>query len=364
MEREHLRSRLGFILLSAGCAIGIGNIWRFPYVAGNNGGGIFVLFYIIFLVAMGIPLLSMEYAIGRSSGKSIICAYKELKPDKKIWNAHGKIAFFGNYVLMVFYTAVAGWMSYYCFKYITGGFSGIKGEKISEAFQNLLNDPLTMTISMLIMVIIGFFICSMGLQKGVERITKVMMIALFALILVLAFHSIFLPGGSKGIKFYLFPNFKQIKTKGLFNIMTAAMNQAFFTLSIGIGAMTIFGSYLNKNKSLTGEAFTVAALDTFVAITAGLIIFPACFAYGINPDSGPSLIFITLPNVFNNMSLGRLWGSLFFLFMTFASLSTLIAVFENIMACCMDSFGWSRKKNSYHKLYYNIARLNAMCSGI
>ncbi|MGN0580607.1 MAG: sodium-dependent transporter [Ruminococcus sp.] len=346
MERERFKSRLGFILLSAGCAIGIGNIWRFPYVVGDNGGGIFVLFYILFLIIIGIPLLSMEYAIGRASGKSIMCAHKELKPGGRIWQIHGKTALIGNYILMMFYSTVSGWMSCYCFRYVTGGFDGVEKAEISDKFTELLASPGTMLLWMLIMVFAGFFICSLGLQKGVEKITKFMMIALLGLIIILAVHSLTLPGGSEGLKFYLYPDVKRIRDVGLFPVLVAAMNQAFFTLSIGIGSMMIFGSYMDKEKSLLGEAITVSALDTFVAITAGLIIFPACFAYNVSPDSGPSLVFMTLPNVFGNMPGGRIWGSLFFLFMTFASLSTLIAVFENIMACCMDEFGWSRKKTA------------------
>ncbi|MDE5884179.1 MAG: sodium-dependent transporter [Oscillospiraceae bacterium] len=357
MQREKLKSRLGFILLSAGCAIGIGNIWRFPYVVGNNGGGIFVLFYLAFLMIMGVPLLSMEYAIGRASGKSVVCTYDELTPDKKFWNIHGKIALLGNYILMIFYSSVSGWMGYYFFQYLTGGFENLSTEQISSVFSDLLADPITMTICMLIMVAGGFLICSIGLQKGVEAITKYMMLILLGLIVVLAIHSMTLPGGAEGIRFYLYPDLNKIQDVGLLSVLVAAMNQAFFTLSIGIGAMLIFGSYMDKGKSLLGESITVAGLDTFVAVMAGLIIFPACFAYGVNPDSGPSLVFITLPNVFSNMTGGRIWGTLFFLFMTFASLSTLIAVFENIMACCMDYFHWSRKKSALLNFF-----LVAVCS--
>lgn len=346
MEREKFKSRLGFILLSAGCAIGIGNIWRFPYVVGNNGGGIFVLFYVIFLVIIGVPLLSMEYAIGRASKKSIMCAYQELEPKKKLWCIHGKLALIGNYILMMFYSTVSGWMGYYCFHYLKGDFQNLKPDDIGEKFSSLLSSPAIMTLWMLIMVLTGFFICSIGLQKGVEKITKYMMMVLLGLIVLLAVHSLTLKGGAEGLKFYLYPDVKKIEDVGLLSVLVAAMNQAFFTLSLGIGSMMIFGSYMDKKKSLLGEALTVSALDTFVAVTAGLIIFPACFAYGVEPDAGPSLVFITLPNVFGNMSGGRIWGSLFFLFMSFASLSTLIAVFENIMACCMDAFGWSRKKTA------------------
>lgn len=344
MEREHLKSRLGFILLSAGCAIGIGNIWRFPYVVGENGGGIFVLFYLIFLVMLGVPLLTMEYSIGRASGMSIMNAYSVLKPEDKKWSAHGKIALAGNYLLMMFYSTVSGWMAYYFFNYTRGELTGMEPSAVADYFSELLNSPSKLLIWMLIMVVLGFSICSMGLQKGVEKITKVMMSALLVLIIMLAVHSLTLSGAKDGLSFYLYPNIEAVSRKGLLNVIAAAMNQAFFTLSIGIGSMMIFGSYMDKGRRLLSESLTVAVLDTFVAITAGLIIFPACFAYGVEPDSGPSLVFITLPNVFGSMAGGRIWGSLFFLFMTFAALSTLIAVFENIMACCMDGFGWSRKK--------------------
>lgn len=346
MERERFKSRLGFILLSAGCAIGIGNIWRFPYVVGTNGGGIFVLTYIIFLVILGVPLLSMEYAIGRASKKSIMQAYQTLEPKKKVWTLHGKIALAGNYILMMFYSTVSGWMGYYFIKYLLGDFEGLSSAQIGGTFEELLANPITLMIAMIVMVFIGFFVCSFGLQNGVEKITKVMMIALLGLIVVLAVHSMTLEGGAEGLKFYLVPDFKKISEVGLFSIIVSAMNQAFFTLSIGMGSMMIFGSYIDGKKSLLGESITVSALDTFVAVIAGLIIFPACFAYGVQPDKGPSLVFITLPNVFANMAGGRIWGMLFFLFMTFASLSTLIAVFENIMACCMDGFGWGRIKSA------------------
>jgi len=347
MERERLKSRLGFIMLSAGCAIGVGNIWRFPYVVGNNGGGIFVLFYIICLLIFGVPLLTMEYSIGRASGKSITCAYDELKPDKKAWSFHGTFSHIASYILMMYYSVISSWMGFYFFKYLTGtGTDGTTSADFKAEFDALLSDPVTMGIVTFIMIAAGFFICSMGLQNGVERITKVMMTALLGLIVILAVHSVTLPGGAEGIKFYLLPNLDHIKEHGLFSVLVAAMNQSFFTLSLGFGSMMIFGSYMDKGKNLMGESITVAGLDTFVAFTAGLIIFPACFAYNVNPDSGPNLVFITLPNVFSNMNGGRIWGTLFFLFMTFAALSTLIAVFEHIMACCMDKFGWSRKKAS------------------
>ncbi|WP_434311388.1 sodium-dependent transporter [Hominifimenecus sp. rT4P-3] len=344
MERENFKSRLGFILISAGCAIGIGNVWRFPFVVGNHGGGFFVLFYLFFLIAVGVPVLTMEFSVGRASRQSAVKAYKVLEKPGQKWHIHGYIAMFGNYVLMMFYTTVAGWMLYYFYRYVAGGIEQLDGDGVGAAFGEMLSKPGTMAFWMLLIVLLGFFICSLGLQKGVERITKWMMLALLVLILVLAVHSILLPGGAEGLSFYLLPNWSRLKEAGVWNTISAAMNQSFFTLSLGIGAMAIFGSYLGKQKSLLGESMNIAALDTFVAIVAGLIIFPACFTYGVNPDSGPSLIFITLPNVFNQMDGGRLWGALFFLFMTFAAFSTIIAVFENIMSCCMDQWHWSRKK--------------------
>lgn len=344
MQRESFKSRIGFILLSAGCAIGIGNIWKFPYMTGNNGGGVFVLFYLIFLVVIGIPILTMEFAIGRASRQSTARAYEALERPGQKWHIHGKFAIVGNYILMIFYTVVSGWMVYYFFHYLTGDFSNLKKEEISEAFDTMLGKPGTMTFWMGVIVVLGFGICSLGLQKGVERITKWMMLALLTMIIVLAIHSLTLENGMEGLKFYLYPDFNSVRDIGLIHIIVAAMNQSFFTLSLGIGAMLIFGSYMDKSHSLLGESITIAALDTFVAIVAGLIIFPACFSFGINPDSGPNLIFITLPHVLNSMPGGRIWAVLFFLFMTFASLSTIIAVFENILSCCMEQWNLTRKK--------------------
>lgn len=344
MERENFKSRLGFILISAGCAIGIGNVWKFPYVTGQNGGGIFVLFYLFFLIAIGVPVLTMEFAVGRASRKSPVCCYQELEKPGSKWHLHGYVAMFGNYVLMMFYTSVAGWMLSYFFKFLKNDFAGMNTEAVAGEFSKMLGDPVSMTFWMAVIVAVGFFICSMGLQAGVERITKVMMIGLLALIIVLAFNSITLDGGMEGLKFYLVPDWKKVEEVGLINVIIAAMNQSFFTLSLGIGAMAIFGSYMGKERSLAGESVQIAILDTFVAITSGLIIFPACFAFGVDPGAGPELIFITLPNVFNAMAGGRFWGALFFIFMTFAAFSTIVAVFENIMACCMDKWHWSRKK--------------------
>ena len=338
MERETFQSRLGFLLLSAGCAIGIGNVWRFPYITGKYGGGVFVLLYIFFLVLVGVPVMTMEFAIGRASQKSTVRAYHVLEKPGQKWHVHGYIALAGNFVLMMFYTSVAGWMIHYFYRYVTGSMEGIHGDATAAAFGEMLASPGTVTIWMVLIVAAGFFICSRGLQKGVENVSKWMMVSLLILMLVLAVHSFTLEGGGEGLKFYLMPDFQRTLDSGLFETVTAAMNQAFFTLSLGIGAMLIFGSYLKKDKTLLGESISIACLDTFVAFVSGLIIFPACFAYNVSPDSGPSLIFITLPNIFNSMAGGRIWGSLFFLFMFFASFSTIIAVFENIMACTRDLF--------------------------
>ena len=345
MKRESFKSRLGFLLVSAGCAIGIGNVWRFPYVTGQNGGGIFVLFYLIFLVIMGLPVLTMELAVGRASRKSAVLGYKALEKKGSKWHIHGWVAIFGCCMLMMYYTTVSGWMVTYFFKFLTGSFkSGMTTEDTAQAFSNLLGDPKQMAFWMILTVVVGFLVCSRGLQNGLEKISKFMMTALLLLIVVLAVHSLTLSNAAEGVKFYLVPNTEAVAAVGLKNVITAAMNQAFFTLSLGVAAMEIFGSYMGKDHTLAGEGVRICALDTFVAIMAGLIIFPACFSYNVEVNAGPSLIFITLPNVFINMSGARIWGSLFFLFMTFASFSTVIAVFENIMSFCMDMFGWSRNK--------------------
>ena len=345
MKRESFKSRLGFLLVSAGCAIGIGNVWRFPYVTGQNGGGIFVLFYLIFLVIIGLPVLTMELAVGRASRKSAVLGYKALEKKGSKWHIHGWVAIFGCCMLMMYYTTVSGWMVTYFFKFLTGSFkSGMTTEDTAQAFSNLLGDPKQMAFWMILTVVVGFLVCSRGLQNGLEKISKFMMTALLLLIVVLAVHSLTLSNAAEGVKFYLVPNTEAVAAVGLKNVITAAMNQAFFTLSLGVAAMEIFGSYMGKDHTLAGEGVRICALDTFVAIMAGLIIFPACFSYNVEVNAGPSLIFITLPNVFINMSGGRIWGSLFFLFMTFASFSTVIAVFENIMSFCMDMFGWSRNK--------------------
>jgi NSS family neurotransmitter:Na+ symporter len=345
VHREHLGSRLGFILLSAGCAIGIGNVWKFPWMTGQYGGGAFVVIYLLFLLILGVPVLTMEFAMGRAAQKSPLKMYQALKPGGH-WGWHGYVCLLGNVVLMMFYTTVAGWMLQYFVDTAAGRFVGLDVSGVETAFGNMLANPVQQTVYMGVIVISGFFIISIGVQKGLERVTKWMMMALIVLMLALAVHSLFLPGGSEGLKFYLLPDIQRLKDAGVGNVIVGAMNQSFFTLSLGIGAMAIFGSYIGKEHSLLGESVRIVILDTFVAITAGLIIFPACFTYHVDQTSGPSLIFITLPNIFANMALGRLWGSLFFLFMAFAALSTVLAVFENIICCGMELTGCSRKKSS------------------
>ena len=347
MQRENFRSRMGFLLVSAGCAIGIGNVWRFPTITGQYGGGYFVLFYLICLVIMGIPVMTMELAVGRASRKSAVRAYQTLEKPGQKWHIHGWFCMIGCCLLMMYYTSVTGWMVDYFCKFLTGRFTaGMDSEQINGVFGQMLSSPGELTIFMVIVVVAGFLICSIGVQKGLERITKVMMVALLALILVLAIHSLTLPGAAEGMKFYLLPSADSIRANGLGHTITAAMNQAFFTLSLGIAAMEIFGSYMSREHTLAGEATRICILDTFVALMSGVIIFPACFSYGVRPDDGTSLIFKILPNVFVNMQGGRLWGTLFFLFMIFASFSTVLAVFENLLAFAVDTFGISRKKAS------------------
>lgn len=360
MEREKLKSRLGFILISAGCAIGIGNVWKFAYMAGQGGGGFFVLLYLLFLVMLGIPIMSMEFAVGRASQKSPAQAYKALEKAGQKWHIHGYIALIGNYLLMMFYTTVAGWMLYYFYLTSTGKFVGLNTDGVANVFSEMLQKPVTMTICMLIIVVVGFFICSIGLQNGLEKVTKVMMVALLAIMVILAINSFFMKGAKEGLSFYLIPSIERAKAAGIGNTAVGAMNQAFFTLSIGIGAMAIFGSYIGKDRSLLGESITIAALDTFVAITSGLIIFPACFTFGVDQTQGPSLVFITLPNIFNNIPFGRVWGSLFFVFMTFAAFSTVLAVFENIVSCGMELTGFNRKKSSIVNMIL-VALLSMPC---
>ncbi|WP_044295966.1 sodium-dependent transporter [Robinsoniella peoriensis] len=344
MEREKFSSRLGFILISAGCAIGLGNVWRFPYITGKYGGAAFVLVYLFFLLILGLPIVVMEFAVGRGSQKSAALSFDVLEPKGTKWHLYKFGAIAGNYLLMMFYTTIGGWMILYFFKMAAGQFEGMNSEQVSGAFGELMGQPVLMTVCMIAVVIVCFGICAKGLKNGVEKITKIMMVSLLALMIILAIRSVMLEGSFTGLKFYLYPDFSKLVESGISESIFAAMGQAFFTLSLGIGALAIFGSYIGKDRSLTGEAVSVTILDTFVALMAGLIIFPACFAYNIKPDSGPSLIFITLPNVFNEMSGGRVWGSLFFLFMSFAAISTIIAVFENIISFAMDLTGCSRGK--------------------
>lgn len=343
-ERESFGSRIGFILISAGCAIGLGNVWRFPYIVGKNGGAAFILIYLAFLLLLGIPVLTMEFSIGRASRTSIALSFQRLEPSGSQWHVLRWIGICGCYLLMMFYTPVSGWMFSYLVKSAMGTFTGMAPDAVAAEFGAMLGDPYGMTMALAVVVLLGFFVCSLGLQKGVEKITKVMMGCLIVLIGALAVRSVTLPGAGAGLKYYLVPNLDAIRENGLFNVLYEALNQAFFTLSMGIGAMSIFGSYIGRDQRLLGEALNVGVLDTFVAFCSGLVIIPACFAFGISADSGPNLIFITLPNVFNQMMGGRFWGTLFFLFMCFAAMSTVIAVFENIISMTQDLFGWERKK--------------------
>lgn len=346
-EREKLGSRLGFILISAGCAIGIGNVWKFPYMAGQGGGGAFVLFYLIFLLMLGLPIMTMEFAVGRASQKSPVKAYYALEKPGQKWHIHGYITLIGCYLLMMFYTTVAGWMLHYFYLTATGKFTGLNSDAVASQFNTMLSQPQVMGFWMVIIVIAGILVCSIGLQNGLEKVTKVMMISLLFIMVILAINSFFMDGAKEGLSFYLIPDFERMKEIGIIKTITGAMNQAFFTLSLGIGAMSIFGSYIGKERSLLGESLNIALLDTFVAITSGLIIFPACFTFHVDQTSGPGLIFITLPNIFNHIPMGKLWGSLFFIFMSFAAFSTILAVFENIISCGMELTGWSRKKSSF-----------------
>lgn len=343
-ERETLGSRLGFILLSAGCAIGLGNVWRFPYITGKNGGAGFVLIYILFLVILGLPIMAMEFAIGRAGKKNVAESLNTLQKKGGKWQHYGKVAIAGNYLLMMFYTTITGWLLYYFFGAVSGKFKGITADQSGAFFGALTSNPLTQILWMAIAIGVCMFVVSRGLRGGVEKVTKVMMLCLLAIMVVLAINSMTLPNASAGLKFYLIPNMQNMLDVGIPTVIFEAMGQAFFTLSLGIGNMLIFGSYIGKERALTGESLRIVGLDTFVAVMSGLIIFPACLSFGVNPGAGPSLIFITLPNIFANMPGSTLWASLFFLFMAFAALSTVIAVFENIISYWMDSHGWSRKK--------------------
>ncbi len=344
MEREKFSSRLGFILISAGCAIGLGNVWRFPYIVGKYGGAAFVLIYLLFLVVLGLPIVVMEFSVGRASRKSAALSFDVLEPKGSKWHLGKGIAIAGNYILMMFYTTVGGWMILYFLKMVKGDFAGMSADAVAGEFGGMLGSPGLMMVFMVITVLICFGVCALGLEKGVERITKAMMLCLLCLMVVLAVHSVLLEGGREGLRFYLMPDFNKMKETGIGEAVFAALGQSFFTLSIGIGALAIFGSYIGKEQRLTGEAVNVTVLDTLVAFMAGLIIFPACSAYSIEPQAGPSLIFITLPNVFNHMAGGRLWGTLFFLFMSFAAFSTVIAVFQNIISFATDLTGCTIKK--------------------
>lgn len=350
MAREKFSSRFGFILISAGCAIGLGNVWRFPYVVGQYGGALFVLIYLLFLILLGAPIMTMEFAVGRASQKSAVSALTTLKPGQKIWKGVGYFQAAGNYMLMMFYTTVGGWMLAYFLKMIKGEFNGITPTQVGDIFNQSLQDPFMQVFWMIVVVALGFGVCSLGLQNGVEKMTKIMMSSLFVIILILVVRAITLPGGGEGLAFYLIPNLDSIARYGVLEVIFAAMGQAFFTLSLGIGAIAIFGSYIGKERRLLGETMSVCTLDTLVALMSGLIIFPACFAFGVNPESGPGLVFITLPSIFNEMWMGQLWGSLFFVFMSFAAMSTIIAVFENIISFGIDLFGWTRKKSVFVNL--------------
>ena len=340
MQREKLGSRLGFILLSAGCAIGVGNVWKFPWMAGQYGGGAFVLLYLLFLVILGLPVMVMEFSLGRASQRSPVGIYQQLQKQGQKWHIHGYAALVANFLLMMFYTSVTGWILHYFTTFLSGRMTGISNEQSEQYFNTMLSNPAITVGFMAVVVVIGFLILSFGLQKGVERITKYMMLALLALMVVLAFNSFTLEGAKDGLSFYLMPDLSKING----NVIVGAMNQAFFTLSLGIGSMAIFGSYIGKERSLAGESINILVLDTFVAVVAGLIIFPACFTFDVQPDAGPRLLFVAMAKVFNNMPGGRLWGSLFFMFMVFAAFSTILAVFENILACVRELTGWGRIK--------------------
>ena len=353
-KRERFASRLGFILISAGCSIGLGDVWRFPYIAGQYGGGIFVIIYLVFIFLLGLPIMSMELAVGRASQKSIATSFNVLQKKGQKWHWMGYAGIAGNYILMMFYTTIAGWMLAYFYKMLTGQFVGRNSEQVGQVFAELTANPVEMTIWMVITTVFCFGVCSLGLQKGVEKVTKIMMVLLLAIIVLLAVKSMTLPKASAGLNFYLKPDLARMREIGIWETIFAAMSQAFFTLSLGIGSMAIFGSYIGKDRRLLGESLNIASLDTGISLVAGLIIFPACFAFGVDPGQGPGLVFVTLPNIFNSMAGGRIWGTLFFIFMTFAAFSTVIAVFENIMSFGMDLWGWSRKKASIINIFLLI----------
>ena len=345
MKRENFGSRLGFILVSAGCAIGLGNVWKFPYMAGQYGGAAFILIYLLFLVILGLPIIVCEFSVGRASQKSIATSYNVLEPKGTRWHFTRWFAIAGNYLLVMFYSMVGGWMLYNCFRMAKGEFAGIDSTVVSAKYDSMLESPVTLTFWTILVILLAFWICSIGLQKGVEKIMKITMLCLLAIMVVLAIRSVTLPGAAEGLRFYLIPDFGKVLENGVGNVIFGAMSQAFFTLSIGMGGMAIFGSYLDKSRSLTGESLSILLLDTCVALTAGLIVFPACFSFNVQPDAGPRLVFITLPNIFTQMPGGRVWGALFFLFLFFAALSTIVGVFENIVSFGIDLFGFSRKKS-------------------
>lgn len=345
MKREKFGSRLGFILVSAGCAIGLGNVWKFPYMAGKFGGAAFILIYLVFLVILGMPIIVCEFSVGRASQKSIATSYNALEPEGTRWHFTRWFAIAGNYILVMFYSMVGGWMLYYCFRMAKGDFAGVSSEQVTSSYETMLDSPVTLMLWTVIVILVAFGICSIGLQKGVEKIMKVTMLCLLAIMVVLAVRSVTLTGSGEGLRFYLVPDFHKMMENGIGNVIFGAMSQAFFTLSIGMGGMAIFGSYLDKSRSLTGESLSIVILDTFVALMAGLIVIPACFAFNVEPAAGPGLVFITLPNIFTQMAGGRIWGSLFFLFLFFAALSTIVGVFENIVSFGMDLFHFSRKKS-------------------
>ena len=348
--REHFSSRLGFVLIAAGCAIGLGNIWRFPYIAGQYGGALFVVMYVVFLLAVGVPILSMELAVGRASRLSAARAFASLQPGPHPgWRCGSYLMMCGNYVLMSFYCVVTGWMLDYCLRSFGGEFTQPHdARQAGAAFTRLLAAPGEMLAVTAAVVVLGFAVCALGLRRGVERVTKPMMIILLLLLVLLAVHSAFLPGFSQGLAYYLRPSLSFLQEhgwRGLVEILSAALAQAFFTLSIGIGCIQIFGTYMSRERTLLAESLTIMLLDTAVALLAGLIIFPACFSFGVEPDQGPQLIFVTLVSIFSSMSAGWLWGGLFFTFMFFAAMSTTIAVFENIIAMGMELLGISRRRS-------------------
>lgn len=345
MKREKFGSRLGFILVSAGCAIGLGNVWKFPYMTGKFGGAAFILMYLVFLAILGMPIIVCEFSVGRASQKSIATSYNALEPEGTRWHFTRWFAIAGNYILVMFYSMVGGWMLYYCLRMARGDFTGVTSGQVVESYDQMLASPGTLMLWTVVVILIAFGICSIGLQKGVEKIMKVTMLCLLGIMVILAIRSVTLSGSAEGLRFYLVPDFHKMVENGIGNVIFGAMSQAFFTLSIGMGGMAIFGSYLDKSRSLTGESVSIVILDTFVALVAGLIVIPACFAFNVEPAAGPGLVFITLPNIFTQMAGGRIWGSLFFLFLFFAALSTIVGVFENIVSFGMDLFHFSRKKS-------------------